>query len=196
MVVVGEKGKSHDADSVAVTGAGQGADDDAVELRSGGEEQAALDGAGRDLHQGAAVRDEAKESCHGAAPESKGLANPSLDSQVLDVQGVVPVQPCAPRSVFVRRFSGVRSNGRPKARGAWVCRPVRRLGQERNLLRPEPFPFQEGAPGRLRRFGWHFLPRYTHRVAISNQRLVRLEGEEVTFTWKGYARGQRLQEMT
>jgi Putative transposase len=41
-----------------------------------------------------------------------------------------------------------------------------------------------------------YLARYTHRVAISNQRLVRLEGEEVTFTWKDYARGQRLQEMT
>src|SRR3954452_25108367 len=41
-----------------------------------------------------------------------------------------------------------------------------------------------------------YLARYTHRVAISNQRLVRLEGEEVTFTWKDYVRGQRLQEMT
>jgi len=38
--------------------------------------------------------------------------------------------------------------------------------------------------------------RSSERVAISNQRLVRLEGEEVTFTWKDYARGQRLQEMT
>jgi Putative transposase len=26
-----------------------------------------------------------------------------------------------------------------------------------------------------------YLAHYTHRVAISNQRLVRLEGEEVTF---------------
>jgi hypothetical protein len=41
-----------------------------------------------------------------------------------------------------------------------------------------------------------YLALYTHRVAISNQCLVRLEGEEVTFTWKDYARGQRLQEMT
>ena len=41
-----------------------------------------------------------------------------------------------------------------------------------------------------------YLARYTHRVAISNQRLVRLEGEEVTFTWKDYAKGQRLREMT
>jgi hypothetical protein len=41
-----------------------------------------------------------------------------------------------------------------------------------------------------------YLARYTHRVAISNQRLVRLEDARVTFTWKDYARGQRLQEMT
>jgi hypothetical protein len=40
-----------------------------------------------------------------------------------------------------------------------------------------------------------YLARYTHRVAISNSRLVRLEGEEVTFTWRNYARGDRLQEM-
>jgi hypothetical protein len=33
-------------------------------------------------------------------------------------------------------------------------------------------------------------------VAISNPRLVRLEEEEVTFTWKDYAQGQRLREMT
>src|SRR5215203_469228 len=39
-------------------------------------------------------------------------------------------------------------------------------------------------------------PATPHRVALSNQRLVRLEGEEVTFTWKDYAQGQRLREMT
>ncbi len=41
-----------------------------------------------------------------------------------------------------------------------------------------------------------YLARYTHRVAISNQRLVRLEGEAVTFTWRDYAQGQGLREMT
>jgi hypothetical protein len=39
-----------------------------------------------------------------------------------------------------------------------------------------------------------YLARYTHRVAISNQRLVRLEGEEVTFTWKDYADHDRIRE--
>jgi hypothetical protein len=34
-----------------------------------------------------------------------------------------------------------------------------------------------------------YLARYTHRVAISNRRLVALDGDEVTFRWKDYARG-------
>jgi hypothetical protein len=33
-----------------------------------------------------------------------------------------------------------------------------------------------------------YLARYTHRVAISNQRLVALEDGRVTFRWKNYAR--------
>jgi hypothetical protein len=41
-----------------------------------------------------------------------------------------------------------------------------------------------------------YLARYTHRVALSNSRLVRLEGEEVTFTWKDYADHHRMREMT
>ena len=34
-----------------------------------------------------------------------------------------------------------------------------------------------------------YLARYTHRVAISNRRLVALENGEVTFHWKDYAHG-------
>jgi putative transposase/transposase-like zinc-binding protein len=41
-----------------------------------------------------------------------------------------------------------------------------------------------------------YLARYTHRVAISNSRLVRLEEETVTFTWKDYADHERRREMT
>ncbi len=37
-----------------------------------------------------------------------------------------------------------------------------------------------------------YLARYTHRVAFSNQRLVRLDGETVVLTWKDYRhRGRR-----
>jgi hypothetical protein len=41
-----------------------------------------------------------------------------------------------------------------------------------------------------------YLARYTHRVAISNQRLVSLEQGQVTFRWKDYAKGNRLRQMT
>jgi hypothetical protein len=41
-----------------------------------------------------------------------------------------------------------------------------------------------------------YLARYTHRVAISNPRLVRLEGGRVTFTYKDYSQGGRVREMT
>jgi Putative transposase len=41
-----------------------------------------------------------------------------------------------------------------------------------------------------------YLARYTHRVAITNQRLARIEGDEVTFTWKDYADDHRQRKMT
>jgi Putative transposase/Transposase zinc-binding domain len=41
-----------------------------------------------------------------------------------------------------------------------------------------------------------YLARYTHRVAITNQRLLRLEGDEVVFTFKDYARGGQIREMS
>jgi hypothetical protein len=41
-----------------------------------------------------------------------------------------------------------------------------------------------------------YLARYTHRVAISNQRLVSMESGNVTFRWKDYAHGSRQREMT
>jgi hypothetical protein len=41
-----------------------------------------------------------------------------------------------------------------------------------------------------------YLARYTHRVAISNRRLVALEEGEVTFHWKNYADGGGQKTMT
>jgi hypothetical protein len=40
-----------------------------------------------------------------------------------------------------------------------------------------------------------YLARYTHRVAISNQRLVALSEGQVTFRWKDYADGNAVKEM-
>ena len=41
-----------------------------------------------------------------------------------------------------------------------------------------------------------YLARYTHRVAISNRRLLRLDDGQVTFCWKDYAHGNQKGTMT
>ena len=41
-----------------------------------------------------------------------------------------------------------------------------------------------------------YLAHYTHRVAISNQRLVALQDGQVTFRWKDYKREGRLRTQT
>ena len=48
-----------------------------------------------------------------------------------------------------------------------------------------------GGPGQV----LDYLSRYTHRTAISNHRLLRLEGEEVVFTWRDRADGDRQKTM-
>jgi hypothetical protein len=44
-----------------------------------------------------------------------------------------------------------------------------------------------GGPERVLKY----LARYTHRVAISNQRLVKVEDDQVFFRWKDYAHGNQ-----
>jgi hypothetical protein len=41
-----------------------------------------------------------------------------------------------------------------------------------------------------------YLGRYTHRVAISNHRLVAFDGERVSFRWRDYAHGNQHKTMT
>ena len=41
-----------------------------------------------------------------------------------------------------------------------------------------------------------YLGRYTHRVAISNHRLLAFERDRVTFRWKDYTRGGKQGPMT
>ena len=48
-----------------------------------------------------------------------------------------------------------------------------------------------GAPAVLR-----YLGRYTHRVAISNHRLLAFDGQHVTFSYKDYAHGDARRTMT
>lgn len=42
---------------------------------------------------------------------------------------------------------------------------------------------------------FRYLGRYSHRVAISNRRLLSLEDSQVTFQWKDYADGYKIKEM-
>ncbi|MFQ5700119.1 MAG: IS91 family transposase [Myxococcota bacterium] len=49
-----------------------------------------------------------------------------------------------------------------------------------------------GGPGQVLKY----LARYTHRVAISNSRLVSIENGQVTFRWKDYRRGNEWRIMT
>jgi hypothetical protein len=41
-----------------------------------------------------------------------------------------------------------------------------------------------------------YLARYTHRVAITNHRLVAFEHDQVSFRWKDYAHGNKKKIMT
>lgn len=41
-----------------------------------------------------------------------------------------------------------------------------------------------------------YLGRYTHRVAISNNRILSLENGKVTFLWRDYAHGSKVKPMT
>jgi len=41
-----------------------------------------------------------------------------------------------------------------------------------------------------------YLGRYTHRIAISNNRVLKLENGFVTFNWRDYADGNKVKEMT
>ena len=49
-----------------------------------------------------------------------------------------------------------------------------------------------GEPTRVLRY----LGRYTHRVAISNHRLLSFDGQRVSFRWKDYAHGNKQRIMT
>ena len=42
----------------------------------------------------------------------------------------------------------------------------------------------------------HYLARYTHRVAISNHRLVAVTDETVAFRWKDYRHGSQVRTLT
>ena len=69
------------------------------------------------------------------------------------------------------------------------ARLLRRLHRHEWVVYAKP---AMGHPSQVLRY----LGRYTHRVAISNHRLVSFDGERVTFRWKDYAHGSKQKRMT
>jgi Putative transposase/Phage integrase, N-terminal SAM-like domain len=65
----------------------------------------------------------------------------------------------------------------------------------RNLLREDWVVYAKPAFGQPERV-LRYLGRYTHRVAISNQRLLSFDGHNVTFRWRDYAHGNKQRIMT
>jgi hypothetical protein len=51
-------------------------------------------------------------------------------------------------------------------------------------------------PFRSAQYVIEYLGRYTHRVAISNNRIVKVEQEKVTFRWRDYGDGNKNKQMT
>jgi hypothetical protein len=85
---------------------------------------------------------------------------------------------------------------------------LRFYGEMAGLARPEAFEALCRQAGRRKwvvfakpPFGGpeqvlKYLARYTHRVAISNGRLLSMEDGRVTFLWKDYAAGNQTRTMT
>jgi hypothetical protein len=109
-----------------------------------------------------------------------------------------------PRNVLKKVFRG---KYLAKLRAAYAAGELRLAGSTSPLAEPKGFakfvrglykkewmvyakkPF--GGPEQVLKY----LTGYTHRVAISNRRLVKLENDEVTFTWKDYADNCRQKEL-
>lgn len=114
-------------------------------------------------------------------------------------------QPLAPVKVLSRVFRGKFVDGLKRA----YCKKKIRFSRANSALeQPKHFrsflrtlfredwvvyakPAFGGGPQVLR-----YLGRYTHRVAISNHRLLAFDGERVTFRWKDYAHGNKQRKMT
>jgi hypothetical protein len=77
--------------------------------------------------------------------------------------------------------------------------PLRRQSAFRAFLKPlsqKEWVAYAKAPFRGPDHLLQYLARYTHRVAISNHRLIAFDGESVTFRWKDYAHGHKKRKMT
>lgn len=89
------------------------------------------------------------------------------------------------RTTFLRLLRAAFAQGKlaPTALADWAA-PLRALGRVEWVVYAKP-PF--GGPRQVLKY----LARYTHRVAIANQRLVAVTEGHVQFRWTDYAHGHR-----
>jgi hypothetical protein len=81
----------------------------------------------------------------------------------------------------LRWYGDLAGLAEPEAFRAWLAAQYQ---QDWVVYAKPPF----GGPEQVLKY----LARYTHRVALSNRRLVSLEGDQVTFTAKDYAHGGKV----
>ncbi len=101
------------------------------------------------------------------------------------------------RAKFVDRLRKAFRQGKLVFSGsvAQLANPKRFAAFVRSLFKQQWVVYAKpafGAPTLVLRY----LGRYTHRVAISNHRLLGFDGERVTFLWKDYAHGNKQRKMT
>ena len=109
----------------------------------------------------------------------------------------VQVLSCRFRNVFLTYLREAFRKGKLQFHGEIAClaRPgafealCRQAGRIKWVVFAKP-PF--GGPEQVLKY----LARYTHRVAISNRRLLSMENGRVTFEWKDYAGGNKTRTMT
>jgi len=93
------------------------------------------------------------------------------------------------KTAFCRKELGFHGELKPLGDKRNCVEWLKRLVRSEWVVYAKP-PF--GGPQQVLKY----LARYTHRVAISNQRLVSLENGRVTFRWKNYARASEPATMT
>jgi Putative transposase len=122
---------------------------------------------------------------------------PGLDPYPSALPAAHPGAPPRLRNKFVFGLKRLYSNGSLDCSGPAAAFQDRELFSELlNQLRKKKWvvyakpPF--GGPAHVLRY----LGRYTHRIAISNHRLLTFDGERVSFRWKDYAHGGKQRIMT
>jgi hypothetical protein len=101
------------------------------------------------------------------------------------------------RGKFTAGHRRLHRHGKLRCSGpiATLAEPKRFAAFLRTLFREDWVVYAKpafGGPTQVLRY----LGRYTHRVAISNHRLLDFDGQGVTFRWRDYAHGNKRRKMT